>query len=82
MQVSLLVPVGIAAAVLNSLVLSALRLNPALRTPLDFVIAGLAVVDLLTGVVGVPIIIVLYTPGMEFTEFPIDLYHILDRKIT
>ncbi len=71
MQVSLLVPVGIAAAVLNSLVLSALRLNPALRTPLDFVIAGLAVVDLLTGVVGVPIIIVLYTPGMELTKFSI-----------
>ena len=42
--VGLLVPVGLAALVLNSLVIVSVKMNAALRSPLDLLLASLAVV--------------------------------------
>lgn len=58
--ISILALVGLAAFVLNTIVVVTVVGNSNLRTPLDWIISSLAVVDILTAVVGIPCIVVVY----------------------
>jgi len=65
--VSLLIPLSLSAFFLNLSVAVSVSAHPVLgwRTPINALIGSLAVVDTLTGCVGIPITAILYSPGME-----------------
>ena len=61
--IAVFVLIGLVAVVTNSLVVISVALNKNLRAPLDTAIASLAVIDIVTGVVGIPVIILVYQSG-------------------
>ena len=61
--IGIFVLIGIVAVITNSLVLISVILNKNLRAPLDTAIASLSVIDIVTGIVGIPIIILVYQCG-------------------
>lgn len=54
---------GVIAVAVNTCVVLSVVYNANLRTPLDKAITSLAVVDILSGLVGTPIVIVIYKNG-------------------
>ena len=65
--IAALLAIGVLAVATNAFVAATVCCNGHLRAPLDRAIASLAVIDAITGAVGIPVIVLLYKSGMHLT---------------